>query len=81
MTVLAVVVFLLLAERVVHGYLERRDLREREAVWSRERQSFLNRLEAKTSGEFAALERVHQPKPVKEPSENGMKPNEHMVGL
>ena len=80
MTVLAVVVFLLLGERAWHGYVERRDLREREQSWAAERQSLLNRIEARTPLEFVAMETAPRPKPVREPSENAMRPGEHLVG-
>ena len=74
--VLAVVVLALIAERVWKDRLTRAHELSLLAQFASERQSLLNRLEARGPGEFAALERATNPKPVPE-----VEPREHLVGL
>ena len=79
--VLVVVIVALLADRGWNTVLNHRYAERLLSEFADERRTLLNRIEAKHAGEFVAMERVTTPKPKKEPSENGLQPGEHPVGL
>lgn len=81
--VLAVLVIALVVDRFWRDRTYAQATTDREQVWADERQSLLNRLDAKSTAEFVAMERIRVPKPARDPDEphaNGLAPGEHLVG-
>lgn len=81
MTALVVVVVVLLAERIVSGFLAHRHQVALQREWSEERRHLLNRIEARSPADLVALENAGRPRLVKEPDERALHPGEHAVGL